>query len=236
MQVRNKHLILAVTILQVTGESVVMWVSWRGDGRARWLWVSRSCPFSHFPAFWRPGQLKQQSNKRFVCTTFKTSWHLYLCEMWRYTFICLWLWLCPSQSSSGSEQFMYTVDCLLVAACLFVLLCILLCHHLWYKNQGEMKHGYTPTLSIITYQSRITFVLFIQERNAAIHLTTFPWITSSFPECCRNKRLSKRKLGGKGNRKVTKAYQLNLEKAILATVLWITNTHTHTTKMFITLI
>lgn len=69
---------------------------------------------------------------------------------------------------------MYTVDCLLVAACLFVLLCILLCHHLWYKNQGEMKHSHTTALSIIAYQSRITFVLFIQERNATILLLPFP--------------------------------------------------------------
>lgn len=121
MQIRNKHLILAITRLQVTSESVFMW------GRGGVNGSMSLCHFSHFPAFWRSSQLKQQSNKHFVCTVFQTSWHLYLFEMWRYTFICLWLWLCKSELGDlrlgQSSQFMYTVDCLLVAACQFVFSC-----------------------------------------------------------------------------------------------------------------
>lgn len=126
---------------------------WGGSGRVRWLWFSRSCPFS--PIFLLLEDQVNLNNNQMNTLSAQLSKQAGVCTCLKRLHIHLSMAVTLSKSElrdlpvGQSSQFMYTVDCLLVAACLFVLLCTLLCHHLWYKNQGEMKHSYPTTLSII---------------------------------------------------------------------------------------
>lgn len=206
MQVRNKPLILAISRLQVTTESVFMWREWGVNG-------SGFLNSSHFPAFWRASQLKQQSNQHFVCTSFRTRWHLYLFELWCYTFICLWLWLCKSELRDlclGQSSQCIGYSRLSVSGCLsFYFLCILLCHDLWHKDQGKIKHSYTSALSILAYTGKKCCILLPFPES----ILTFLMLSHFFfliviTEHCKNQGHCKRNL----NRKVSKSLSTKLGK------------------------